>query len=101
MARRYLTRPGSDFPAFARLLVGRVVREDALVVEGQLLGQLLQGERGGLGGVVGPLWRALGPADEDRREGVTARVALGIRVGEELLGEIHREPGLLANFSDA
>ena len=51
-------------------------------------------------GVVGGLRLPLGPGDEDRRDGVKARVPGGVGVGPELAEEIDVERGLLAGLPD-
>ncbi len=51
-------------------------------------------------GIVGALGIARSPGEEDRRDGVEARVAGGVRVSAELADELDVERGLLAGFAD-
>lgn len=51
-------------------------------------------------GVVGAPGAARRPGQEDRRDGVEARVAGGVRIGPELAEELDVERGLLAGLAD-
>ena len=51
-------------------------------------------------GVVGPLRHARSPGQENRRDGVEARIARRVGVGAELADELDIERGLLAGLSD-
>jgi hypothetical protein len=51
-------------------------------------------------GVVAGLRRACGPGDEDRRDGVEARVPPGVGIGEKLAEELDLERCLLAGLAD-
>jgi len=71
------------------------------VIEAELFGQLVEGERLRVGRVVAARRLAVRPADVDGAHGVLARIAGGIRVGEELLGQVDVQPGLFFDFPDA
>src|SRR3990167_948975 len=96
------TANGSDLPAFPGALVGQVVAHDGGVIEDELAqGEGVEGERLGFRGVVAALGVALGPADVDGADGVLSRIARGVGIGEELLGEVHLEARLLAHLAHA
>src|SRR5205814_899659 len=86
----------SDLPTLAGAFVGDVVTQDVPVVEGELLGQSVDRKGAGFGGVVASAGLALGPADVDGRDGVTARIARGVGVGRTARSSRPRDRSLLS-----
>jgi hypothetical protein len=69
------------------------------MIEAQRVGERVEGEGAGLGGVVSTVRLAIGAGDEDGRDGVAARVATGVRVGEELFEELDPQARLLEGLA--
>src|SRR5213080_2188288 len=82
----------------AVLFVTAVVVDDLAVIERQRR-QLVERVHGDVLGVVGGARRAGRAPDEHHGHRRAARIALGIGVGEELLGERDLERGLLARLA--
>lgn len=70
------------------------------MVEGQPPAAVAGVEKDGLAGVIAASGIARGPGHEDRRDGVEAGVARGVRIGAELRDQLDVERRLLAGLPD-
>jgi hypothetical protein len=81
-------------------LESEIVVEDAPMVESQPPAAVAGIEKNGLAGVIAASGIARGPGHEDRRDGVEAWIARGVRIAAELRDQLDVERRFLAGLPD-